>query len=526
MLPALRVRTRARRGAPLPEDPGGGALFQRLVEMLDTGAAPTQSPAADATPAMPGSMSAGPQYVSPAADATTRSGRARSAGSDEWAGQQSAQLWPALLAALTNLQRGQPLAPGLPELAGIDREALREGTANEMPSLKAAFEGKASSPAARATIDVVAGVLEQVFDDQYLPDEIKAVFGRLQIPLLRAALLDQRLVSDPRHPGRRFFDTLAQASVDLQPGTERGRALIELANRRAQEIRDDFSDDLGIFDTATSELDAFLDTERAEVNARLAEAVPPLIAQDERADARAEAQTALDARLAGRAVPPEIRSFLDHECIERLATICLKDGPEGYAWEGELAMIDELLWSIAPKTSTAARRKLASLLPALLKRIDADWSPEDEAQARRQALMSCLFDLHLRSMKAASEPAAAGQASPVAPALAGATTTPPPPEPDEHDEQVLSLVRGDWVEFKGEGEPVLARLAWRAPQRQRLLFLHRDGSTAFVHTPESLAEAFRSGRAVLAIEAVPLFDRAMARLVARRSAQPRAAVAA
>lgn len=91
-------------------------------------------------------------------------------------------------------------------------------------------------------------------------------------------------------------------------------------------------------------------------------------------------------------------------------------------------------------------------------------------------------------------------------------------EPDEYDERVQSLVRGDWCEFKGEdGETSLARLAWRAPQRQRLLFSHRDGTTAFVYTPEGLAEAFRSGRATLAIEAAPLFERAMTRLVARRA---------
>ncbi len=463
----------------------------------------------------------------PSTGGTTRTGRGWSTGAAEWAAQQNALLWSALVGALSNLQRGQALAPGLPELARVDREALQNGTANELPALKAAFAGKGGAPADRAMIDVVSGVLDYVFDDPYLPDEIKAVFGRLQIPMLRAALLDHRVVSESQHPVRRFFDTLAQASVNLQPETEGGRAMIELANRLAHEIRDGFADDLSIFETAKSELDAFLDTERAGVNERLAEAVPPLLAQDERADARAEAQAALDARLAGCVVPPGIRVFLDHECVERLATICLKDGPEGAEWESELTALDDLLWSITPKTNTAARKKLASLLPPLLRSIDRDWSAEEDAQARRQALMSCLFELHLSSMKAASEPAGAAlHAAPAA--LANATTTPPPPEPDEHDEQVMALVRGDWVEFKGEGdgETMLARLAWRAPQRRRLLFTHRDGRTAFVHTPESLAEAFRSGRAVLAIEAVPLFDRAMARLVEQRSRQPQGAAAA
>src|SRR5438132_337031 len=149
-------------------------------------------------------------------------------------------------------------------------------------------------------------------------------------------------------------------------------------------------------------------------------------------------------------------------------------------------------------------------------------------QSRREALLSWLFDNHVRSMKAVQ-----GVAIPVAPAgaeapataaaIAPVTAPAAQPGPDEYEAQVQSLVRGDWCEFKseGEGETVLARLAWRAPQRRRLLFTHRDGSTAFVHTPESLAAAFRSSRATLAIEAAPLFERAMTRLVASLSPSAR-----
>ena len=113
-------------------------------------------------------------------------------------------------------------------------------------------------------------------------------------------------------------------------------------------------------------------------------------------------------------------------------------------------------------------------------------------------------------------------------AIAPVTADAAPHEFDVYEAQVQSLVRGDWCAFKseGEGKTVLARLAWRAPQRRRMLFSHRDGSTAFVHTPESLAEAFRSRRAKVAIEAVPLFERAMTRLVASRSRQAPAATSA
>ncbi len=365
-------------------------------------------------------------------------------------------------------------------------------------------------------------MLDYAFDDPYLPDEIKAVFGRLQIPLLKAALLDRRVLSDPQHPTRRFLETLAQASVDLQPESATGRSLIELANRLARRIRDNFDDDFTLFETTKADLDAYLDAERADADRRVAEAVPPLIAQDERADARAEAQVALDARLAGRSVPPAVRAFLDHECIERLTTICLEDGRDKPAWASQLAIVDELLWSIQPKSGAAARKRLVERVPVLLRSIDQDWPTDEEAQSRRQALLSCLLDLHLRSMKAVDEAATAppvgAHALPAAAAVAPTTAMAALPEPDDYDEQVQSLVRGDWCEFKSkDGKTVLARFVWRAPQRRRLLFSHRDGSTAFVHTPDGLAEAFRSGRATLAIGAAPLFERAMTRLVATRS---------
>jgi len=525
VLPTMRVRTRARGGTAQPRDLRGRALYDKLVEMLDPDAQAAPS-APSAARAMPSATGAAPGMIGTMSGNATGGpgGASANVGGGDGPWQPGAQMWSALVGVLNHLQRGRTLAPLPPELATLDSDALREGSGNQLRALKEAFADKGEPAIDGVTIDIVAGVLDYVFDDPYLPDEIKTVFGRLQIPMLKAALLDRSVLSNPQHPTRRFLDTLAQASVDLQPGSAKGRALIELANGLALRIRDNFGDDLSIFETAKAELDAYLDVERVDADQRLAEAV----AQDERAGARCEARAALDARLAGRSVPPEVRDFLDHEYVELLTTICLEDGREGPASEGQLAMVDDLLWSIEPKTNAGARKRLVELLPTLLRSIDRDWPTEEEAQARRRALLSCLFDLHLRSMKAVPQVApATGGVQALAAEAGSATAAAALPEPDECDEQVQSLRRGDWCEFKSEswGETVLARLAWRAPQRRRLLFTHRDGSTAFVHTPESLAEAFRSGRATLAIEAVPLFERAMTRLVARRSQSAEAAAA-
>jgi hypothetical protein len=512
VLPTLRVRTRARRGRE-PQDLGGRALFDTLVQMLD-GEAPAARPG----------LAAQAMNVRWAPEGTGAAGG--TSGMPPGKGSPSTQdgeAWTALVAELTRLQRD---VPAVPETAELDGTVLAERSRNQLSGLKAVNAAQGNRAIEPAVLDIVSGVLDYVFDDPYIPDEIKSVFGRLQIPTLKAALIDRRVLYDSEHPTRRFLDTLAAASVDLKPGDEHDRMLIELANGLATRIRDEFVDDLGIFETAKRELDAFLDAERASCNQQLARAVPLLIAQDEAAAARDEAVAAIEARLAGRTVTSEIRAFLDNDCVERLTAIDLEQGSESSAWERQLDLIDELLASIGPKTTVTARKALVQTLPELLLRINQSWASDDEAQLRRQSLLSCLLDLHIASMKAstsaaAGPAAAAAPASAIAPAAISAGTV-AAQEPDDFDDRVQALVRGDWCAFTGGNisAPVLARLAWRAPQRKRLLFSHRDGSTAFVHTPESLAEAFRTGCATLAIEAVPLFDRAMARLIDHRSQTP------
>src|SRR6266545_3639075 len=190
VLPTMRVRTRARGGTQQPRDLHGRALYDKLVEMLDpeARAAPSASSAAASAPHA--------RMGTTTRNAPVRPGEASGqVGSSGGSWQPGAEMWSALVGVLNHLQRGPMVAPLPPELASLDREALREGRANQLRALKEAVADKADSAIDRVTIDIVASVLDYVFDDPYLPDEIKTVFGRLQIPMLKAALLDRSVLS-------------------------------------------------------------------------------------------------------------------------------------------------------------------------------------------------------------------------------------------------------------------------------------------------------------------------------------------
>ncbi len=519
VLPALNVYTHAARGNGQSRRPGGSALYQKLIDLGD----PDALPATHSTPGGTGPAAAA------RSDALAMNGIGLYGGADGVArtgnGNESVQvpdvqMWAVLVAALNYLQHAASGTLPPMDLGGVDGEALRNGTGNQLRTLKRAFAGKGGSPLDRVTIDIVAGVLDCVFDNPHLADEIKAVFGRLQIPVLKAAVLDRRVLSDPTHPVCRLLENLVNAAIDLAPQSTKGAALIAVAQNIARRIHDDFEDDLSIFESASAELDAFLDAEQVGADEWLA----LNLTQNERADAQGEAQAVLDARRARHSVPPGVQAFLDHEVVERLTMISLAQGRESPAWEAELAFVDELLWSIEPKATAAERKRLVGVLPSLLRTINRGWEADELAQMRRSSLLLCLFEFHLRSLKSAFQDPVTGEAE-SAEADVAAESKPVKPlatplaEPDEYDAQVRSLRRGDWCEFTSEETQAkqLARLAWRSTLRRRLLFCYSDGSTALVHTPESLANAFRSAQAALAIEAVPLFDRAMTHLIAKRS---------
>jgi len=369
------------------------------------------------------------------------------------------------------------------------------------------------------TIEILTAVLDEVFDNPHLPAEVKTLFGRLQIPLLKAALIDPGVLSQSGHVVRKFIDALANASVGLRPGFEEDADFLALANHLVAEIRDRPADNLEQFAAAHAELEMFLDSERAQYNSRLEQALPPLVAMDEQAAALALARTAIAMHLSGKSVPRQIRDYLHRDGAIRLAGVHLQNQPSDAAWQRELAWMDDLIFSVTPQRDRKERLKLLELVPGLVRDI-CDRIPENEVgTAHYKTFLAWLCQAHLRALSPPAEPVAAADEPQPLP------VPPPTPAAEERSPsadvvaEIDTLLRGDWCAFAASDEspPLLARFAWRAPHGTQLLFTHRDGTIAMVHTPESLAAAFREGTVNVVFVATSLFERAMERMIASRS---------
>jgi hypothetical protein len=450
---------------------------------------------------------------------------------------------PELGEALGRLQHGET---GF-EFAGapVHVAGLQQDMHNVLRDLQESPIGERANQLEAMTIELVAMLFDFIFETRDLPDSIKALIGRLQIPVLKAAMLDGAFFSKKSHPSRLLVNALAEAGIGWSPTMGQDDPLYRKIEQIVHRVLDDFADDVGLFDVLRHDLEAFLADEDRAAEATIQSTADQINQRDQQEIAQMVASAEIERRLREFPTPNFLASFLRDKWIGTLTQLYLREGEDSEAWISSLATLDDLVWSVQPKRVTDDRRKLVAMLRNLLKQLHGGLHNVMWAPGEREQFMSNLVEAHAAAVKpslgsaplptvAVAEAAAAAAEQATAKgdiatankarALAEAMTpAPPAPEPepvpeplqDRFAEVAASLERGMWVEFEGEdGQLAFAKLAWVSPLRGTYLFTNRQGQKAVSLTADELAERFRGDRARL-VEAAPLVDRAFVSMIAK-----------
>ncbi len=462
---------------------------------------------------------------------------------------------PALGEGLARLQAGET---GF-DLGGgtfVQFSGIPQGTHNVLRDLQESPLGKKANQLESMTIELVAMLFDFVFETRDLPDGIKALLARLQIPVLKAAMLDGAFFAKKSHPSRLLVNALAQAGLGWSPVMGQEDPLYRKIDEIVHKILDGFTDNLEIFDELRDDLEAFLAEEEKAAEANIQSTAEEINQSDRRQIATGVSKSEIERRIEQYPIPNFLAMFLRTQWHAALEQVYLRHGEESEPWAQAVATLEDLVWSVQPKKSNEDRRHLVALLPSLLKRMsagmhDVPWPPEN-----RERFMTNLVEAHAAAVKpalaavalptvavaeqakaeaeiakASGDEAAAAKAEQLAAAMEQAEPAPPEPVPEVFDDQFLeiaqSLERGMWIEFEDEsGQLAFAKLAWISPLRGTYLFTNRQGQKALSMTAEELAQRFRADRARL-VEAEPLIDRAFGSMMQQIDDQfPTAEVAA
>jgi len=330
-----------------------------------------------------------------------------------------------LIGSLTRLQHGD--AAALPAgMSAVDLSAIISGKTNVVRELKSSGFGEHVDQKDGVTIDIVAMLFDQIFGDPRVPETLKALIGRLQIPVVKVAVLDKKFFSKKSHPARRMLDTLGEFALGLDDSFDQSWPLYKKIERIIARLLEDFVDNVGIFETLHAELLEVIREEnrRAELAAK---EMARKIAYKERLEVgKAMAQLEIKSRAQSHKMPQLIQKFLADEWVKLLLLTYARHGQESEAWKSALETVDHLIWSVTSKSSIEERRKLAHLLPGLLKRLHAALQSIGTSEEKCKQFFSRLMRMHTKAM---SGPALKPQGDRAATRNALATPTKAAPRP-------------------------------------------------------------------------------------------------
>lgn len=385
-------------------------------------------------------------------------------------------------------------------------------------------------------IDIVSMLFDFILDDPSLPDNLKAQIARLQIPLLKVAIIDKDFFTKKTHPARQLLNELAYAGGGLEEVDTEEDSVYQMVCYVVNSILAEFEENTEIFSTLHTEFAEFIEKER-ETNKLAGEILE---------NARSRVAKEIQRRVTDNRVPPLVTTILIDAWKDVLTHLYLRDGDESTGWNTALQVADDLIWSVQPKLVVSERQRLIKIIPRVLNGLrDGLTLVQFDHEATAQ-LFSGLEDLHLASLRGglAVKPAVAVPHAAAAnlcdddfgvdmstlpesdensssgkddlmEEIILASTQPLPWEDDElnasrYAEEIKDMALGTWVAFIDAKTETQRRgkLAWKCDFTGEYTFVDRKYKVVADLSNRKLIEEFELGRASF-VEDLPLFDRAL-----------------
>lgn len=373
-------------------------------------------------------------------------------------------------------------------------------------------------------INLIALLFECILDDRNLPDSLKALIARLQIPMLKVAVLDKSFFSRSTHPARRLLNEIAAAAMGWGDCDDHQRDSLYLRIEQVvQRLLNDFVDDPAIFSELLADFLAFTSDER-----RRSELLEQRTRDAEEGRARTElarqrVEQALNAVVLGKVLPQQVLAFVQDAWSQVLLLTCLKHGEQSDEWRADVQTLEQLVWSVQRHDEPDTEQRLLALVPGLLKSLRSGLSRSAFDPFATAEFFSVLESLHLQLFERTDQAVASvGEAdTPLMVQVQEQVQLPTADEgpveaastrlsvDDESLVQVDRLTLGCWVEFREDEDNTLrCKLAAIIEATGKYIFVDRTGMKVQERSRAGLALDFRQG-VVRTLDDTLLFDRAL-----------------
>ena len=194
------------------------------------------------------------------------------------------------------------------------------------------------------TIDFIKLIFDAIIEDKGISDTIKALLLSLQIPIIKAAMLDADFFVDDKHPARQLLDRIAEAGVGV---TERNDPVCVDLAAIVKKLLKDYHEDVAAFSIALEAIKNLAD--RIYAQARNAEKLSQ--EQVKHAHARTIVLQEIRKITLGKELAPGIRVLVMKIWPSLMFNFYLRAGKANDEWVEMLMILSKIIESVQPHYS-------------------------------------------------------------------------------------------------------------------------------------------------------------------------------
>ncbi|MEM9621949.1 MAG: DUF1631 domain-containing protein [Pseudomonadota bacterium] len=202
------------------------------------------------------------------------------------------------------------------------------------------------------TVNFIGMLFDYILNDRNLAIPMKALIGRLQIPLVKLAILDKSFFEKTAHPARALLNELSSAGIGWSSAQELKRdALYNKIESVVLRVLNEFSSNPDIFTELLEELREFVtvDSKRSVlVEQRVREAESGKATTNK---AKLQVQALINQKACGLRLPSEAGKFISDTWSKVLTLRWVKHGESSEQWMEAVQTLDDLLWALQPLSS-------------------------------------------------------------------------------------------------------------------------------------------------------------------------------
>ena len=450
-----------------------------------------------------------------------------------------------LLNHLQTMQPSKPLEQGEIQASVAEvRDSIRGQLKNDEETTQVIAKDETN------LIDLVSTLFDYILDDRELPTPMKALIGRLQIPVLKVALTDKSFFAGEDHPARLLLNLLAKAGMSWDENSKSSEALYSKVEEVVFIVLNEFHDDMRLFERLYEDFNHFYQQQQdrlAAMDARTREA------EENRAraeSARTGVQQALNRRLNGLKLPMSIVRLLQEGWRHVLYLSALKEGTESESWKQAIKVVDALIWSMLPPPGDVQWiQRLKDVSPKLMNSLRKGLTSVNFDAHQLEKLLAEIQKSHQEIISGVTvqlvevlDPANAANASSIiakngvaAVSVEQAMNSSQPdnikfvsmptaevptvytgetlPSSDRHVIAVRQTAVGTWVEFIKSDSVVRHRLVAKIRLSEKLIFANKRGIKSAELSMMQLAIELSQNRANILQDQPQMVDRALISVV-------------